>query len=264
MAATAVSRPRPYRIISGIGAGAGAALVMLVAMGLLRFMLQFPSIPELMLNPVVKLLGGEAFSDALDRLYYAGRPLMFTLMLEGTILLGVILGVIYARLARPNPATDKRPALFNSPLAGVLYGLIIGVLLNTIFLPIVEQDIFASQPLGIAAASPLPLWAGLMILALIFGITLHGLLPGVAPVAEGTPLPVSQEAQAVDRRHVLRIIGGAALALIGGAGFWYGGTVLNQGGFTSPVDRSTVDDSTGAAQADPTASSARVSQANPT
>src|SRR5688572_24343062 len=103
-----------------------------------------------------------------------------------------------------------------------------------------------------------------MILALIFGLTLHSLLPGVAPTANGTVFTMSQEAQAVDRRHVLRIIGGAALALVGGAGFWYGGTVLNQGGFTSPVDRLAADDNTGAAQADPTATSARVSQANPT
>jgi len=264
MAILTVSRPRPYRIISGIGAGAGAALVMLVAMGLLRFMLQFPSLPELMLNPVVKLLGGQAFSDALDKLYYAGRPLMFTLMLEGTILLGVILGVIYARLARPNPTTGERPALFNSPLGGVLYGLLIGILLNTVFLPIVEQDVFASQPLGITAASPLPLWAGLMVLALIFGITLHGLLPGLAPKAEGGVVLPDPAAQAVDRRHVLRILGGAALSLVGGAAFWYGGTVLTQGGFTSPVDRPVADDSTGAVQVEETATPAQVSQANPT
>lgn len=263
MATNAVSTPRPYRIISGIGAGAGAALVMLVTMGLLRFMLQFPSIPELMLNPVVKLLGGQAFSDAIDNLGYAGRPLLFTLMLEGAILLGVILGVIYARLARPNPATGERPTVFNSSLGGVLYGLLIGVLLNTVFLPIVEQDVFASQPLGITAASPLPLWAGLMVLALIFGVTLHGLLPGLAPKAEGGALLPDPAAQAVDRRHVLRIVGGAALSLVGGAAFWYGGTVMLQGGFTSPVDRRVADDSSGAAQVEETATPAQVSQANP-
>ncbi len=264
MVTNAVSRPRPYRIISGIGAGAGAALVMVVAMGLLRFMLQFPSIPELMLNPVVKLLGGQAFSDALDKLYYAGRPLMFTLMLEGTILLGVILGVIYARLARPNPATGERPALFNSPLGGVLFGLLIGVLLNTVFLPIVEQDVFASQPLGITAASPLPLWAGLMALALIFGVTLHGLLPPVAPQVAGDPVLSGQDAQAVDRRHVLRIIGGAALSLVGGAAFWYGGTVLTQGGFKSPVDAPAAGNDGSVAQPEETATPASVSQTNPT
>lgn len=264
MATLTVSRPRPYRIISGIGAGAGAALVMLVAMGLLRFMLQFPSLPELMLNPAVKLLGGQAFSDALDKLYYAGRPLMFTLMLEGTILLGVILGVIYARISRPNPTTGERPALFNSTLSGVLYGLVIGILLNTVFLPIVEQDVFASQPLGITAASPLPLWAGLMVLTLIFGVTLQGLLPALAPKAEGGVVLSDPAAQAVDRRHVLRILGGAALSLVGGAAFWYGGTVLTQGGFTSPVDRPVADDSTGAVQVEETATPAQVSQANPT
>ena len=264
MATLTISRPRPYRIISGIGAGAGAALVMLAAMGLLRYTVQFPSIPELMLNPVIKLLGGQAFSDALDRLYYAGRPLMFTLMLEGTILLGAILGVIYARLARPNPETGKRQALFNNPLGGVLYGLLIGVLLNTVFLPIVEQDVFASQPLGITAVSPLPLWVGLMILALIFGVTLHRLLPPVVPNIEGDTLSASPDMRDVDRRHVLRILGGAALSLVGGAAFWYGGTVMLQGGFKSPVDAPAAGNEGSAAQVEETATPASVSQANPT
>ena len=264
MATLTISRPRPYRIISGIGAGAGAALVMLAAMGLLRYTVQFPSIPELMLNPAIKLLGGQAFSDALDRLYYAGRPLMFTLMLEGTILLGAILGVIYARLARPNPETGRRPALFNNPLGGVLYGLLIGVLLNTVFLPIVEQDAFAGQPLGITAASPLPLWVGLMILALIFGVTLHRLLPPVVPNIEGDTLSASPDMRDVDRRHVLRILGGAALSLVGGAAFWYGGTVMLQGGFKSPVDAPAAGNEGSAAQVEETATPASVSQANPT
>ena len=264
MTTLTISRPRPYRIISGIGAGAGAALVMLAAMGLLRYTVQFPSIPELMLNPVIKLLGGQAFSDALDRLYYAGRPLMFTLMLEGTILLGAILGVIYARLARPNPETGKRQALFNNPLGGVLYGLLIGVLLNTVFLPIVEQDAFAGQPLGITAASPLPLWVGLMILALIFGVTLHRLLPPVVPNIEGDTLSASPDMRDVDRRHVLRILGGAALSLVGGAAFWYGGTVMLQGGFKSPVDAPAAGNEGSAAQVEETATPVSVSQANPT
>ncbi|HUP27132.1 MAG TPA: molybdopterin-dependent oxidoreductase, partial [Chloroflexia bacterium] len=271
----AAMNTRPYRVISGIGAGAGAALVMLLAMGALRFLLQFPSIPELMLNPIIKLLGGQAFSDALDRLYYAGRPLMFTLILEGTILLGVVLGVVYARLARPNAATGHRALVFNSPIGGLLYGLLIGLLLNTVFLPLVEQDVFASSPLGISAGSPLPLWAGLMALALIFGLTLQSLLPvmPVVPVvtgAEGTSQIESaavRRAEAVDRRQVLRIIGGATLSLVGGAAFWYGGTVLNQGGFRNPVDNPAASgdgSSAGVVQPDETATPAEVSQALPT
>src|SRR5436190_2357620 len=157
---------KPYRVISGIGAGAGAGLVMMAVMGILRLLFNVPTIPELMVNPIVRFMGGQAFSDQLDRLYYAGRPLLFTSILEGTLLLGVLLGLLYAWLARPNPATGRRLAIFNAPQGGILYGLVIGVLLNVGFLPILGQDVFANHPTGIYAASPIPLWAALMLLAL--------------------------------------------------------------------------------------------------
>jgi DMSO/TMAO reductase YedYZ molybdopterin-dependent catalytic subunit len=103
-----------------------------------------------------------------------------------------------------------------------------------------------------------------MMLALIFGVTLHGLLPPVAPPAAGETIVANPDAQAVDRRHVLRIIGGAALSLMGGAAFWYGGTVMLQGGLKSPVDARVAGDDPGAAQVEETATPANVSQANPT
>lgn len=253
-----ITRIRPYRVISGVGAGAGAALVMLIVMALLRFGFNFPTIAELMLNTIVRLLGGEAFSSALDNLYYAGRPLLFTIILEGTLLLGVLLGLLYAWLARPNPTTGRRATIFDSPLAGIIYGLVLGLLLNVVFLPLVDQPVFADRPYGIYANSPIPLWAGLMLLALVFGVTVQGLLPkppspevatraraGAAPVlatepgtvVASAPAPqmLVESAESVDRRSFLRIGGGALAALIGGLVFWYGGTVLNQGGFTSPV-----------------------------
>src|SRR5438874_9038893 len=104
---------RPYTVLSGVGAGAGGALAMMAAMAALRFAINLPTVPELMVSPIVNFLGGQAFSDQLDRLYYAGRPLLFTLIIEGTLLLGVALGVLYAGLARPNPGTGKRLAIFN-------------------------------------------------------------------------------------------------------------------------------------------------------
>src|SRR5881392_46845 len=101
-------KARPYRVLSGVGAGAGAALAMMLTMAGLRLATNLPTLPELMVTPIIDLLGGKAFSDQLDRLYYAGRPLLFTLIIEGTLLLGVALGLLYAALARPNPDTGKR------------------------------------------------------------------------------------------------------------------------------------------------------------
>src|SRR5438093_4606180 len=126
------ANPRPYTVLSGLGAGAGAALAMLVVMGAIRLLFGFLTIPELMLNTILKVMGGQAFSDALDRLYYAGRPLLFAVILEGALLLGALLGLLYAALARPNPLTGTRAPIFSLPWGGLLYGLLIGLLLNVL------------------------------------------------------------------------------------------------------------------------------------
>ncbi len=242
--ATAI-HTRRYRVLAGVGAGAGAALAMLVAMGGLRLAFGLPTIPELMINPVVKLLGGEAFSTLLDNLYYLGRPLLFTVILEGTLLLGAVLGLLYAWLGRPNPATGRRLSIYNNAWGGILYGLLLGLLLNVIFLPIVEQPAFADRAYGIFSDTVIPLWAGLVLLALIYGVTVQGLLPPLplpAPVLSVGDDMEPESASAVvvnsnlDRRGFLRIASGALLALVGGAAFTLGGFALN-GGFNIAVTR---------------------------
>lgn len=258
-------RGKPYRVISGIGAGAGAALAMLLFMAALRYAFQLPTIPELMLNPIVKAMGGQRFSDALDNLYFAGRPILFTIILEGTLLLGVLLGLVYAWLARPN-AQGRRLPIFNTPLGGIAYGLLIGVLLNLIFLPLIDQPAFADQAYGIFSASIIPLWAGLMLLALIFGVTVHGLLIKVpsAPVAAQPaedigPVAIAAQTRS-DRRQFLRIAGGTLLALVGGGIFTYAGTLMNQDG-QSVVNRPITEVEP---DVEDTPTPARVAQAAPT
>lgn len=216
---------------------------MIIVMGVLRFSMGLPTIPELMLNTIVRLLGGEAFSSALDNLFYAGRPLLFTLILEGTLLLGVLLGLLYAWLTKPSPA---RLPIFNSVLGGILYGIVIGVALNVIFLPAVGQPVFAGRPYGIYSGSSIPLWLGLMILALVFGVTLQGLLPrpAAATTGQGSPPQPATAQKNMDRREFVRIGGGTLLALLGGLAFWAGGTILNQGGLTSPATQPAAGQST--------------------
>lgn len=274
MAARARARERPYKVVAGMGAGAGAALAMILAMAAMRFFLGFLTIPELMLNSILKLLGGQAFSDALDTLRYAGRPILFVVILEGALLLGGALGLLYAWLARPNPLTGKRIALFNSPLAGALYGLLIGALLNMAFLPLIGQPVFTDKPYGLYSTSVIPLWLGMMTLALVFGLTLYWLLPRALPLAPAAPPPgmlVPVEVASADRRDFLRVLGGVLLALIGGAALASAGTVINQGGLESPVDKKDAVDAgdanagyTSASSADATALPDDIAQADVT
>src|SRR5262245_21746518 len=157
MAKIGVRPTRPYRVLSGVGAGAGAAIAMMLAMVGLRFAANLPTIPELMVNPIVQRLGGQTFSDLLDRYYYMGRPLLFALIIEGTLLLGVALGLLYAWMAKPDPGTGRRLAVFDTPWAGVLYGLLIAFLLNTVFLILVDQEPFAERAFGPGLDSSIPL-----------------------------------------------------------------------------------------------------------
>ena len=230
----------PYRVTAGLGAGTGAALVMMLAMLALRFLVGLPTIPELMLNALLMLMGGEAFSAALDTLYYAGRPLLFAAILEGILLLGVLLGLIYARVARPDVLTGRRHPLFGTPAAGALYGLLVGVLLDTVFLPLIGQEVFASKARGLPGSSPLPVWLGLIILALVYSLALQALLPRVqAPLAMAvaahagtaaarTLVPTSYDAP-LDRRYFMRLAAGTLLAALGGAVVAIYGTYKNQG-----------------------------------
>ncbi len=245
---------KPYKVVSGLGAGAGAALAMMVVMGLLRYSFNVPTIPELMLSTLLNALGGQSFSDALDKLFYAGRPLLFAAILEGILLLGALLGLLYAWLARPDAASGRRRPLLNSPFGGILYGLVIGLLLNTAFLQIVGLPIFTSSIFGPSASSgssTFPLWFGLMLLALFYGVTLDWLLPvrrvPMSTYATDTSDQMEEPVAANEgRRRFLRLAGSTALAVVGGLIFAGAGTVVNQGGFTSPVDRTAADDSVGA------------------
>jgi DMSO/TMAO reductase YedYZ molybdopterin-dependent catalytic subunit len=218
-------------VLNGIGAGAGGALAMLIAMALLRWLLGFPTYPEMMLDTFLRLLGGRTFSNLLDEYYYAGLPLYFTLVLLGVLLVGSLLGLLYAWLARPDPATGRPHRFLRTPWSSLLFGAAIALLLNLLFLPIVGQAPFAGEFRNMVAQTSLPPWVGLSLLGLTFGIVTHELLP--------RRITFGGEPRATDagRRQVLRIGAGALLALLGGAAFWYGGTVLRQGGFSSPVTR---------------------------
>jgi DMSO/TMAO reductase YedYZ molybdopterin-dependent catalytic subunit len=117
----------------------------------------------------------------------------------------------------------------------VLYGLLIAFLLNTLFLVLVDQEPFAARAFGPGLDSAIPLWAGLTLLALVYAVTLYGLLPPLPAVAQADV--ESSVVQSNDRRQLLRIGLGALLSLVGGGILVGAGTLINQGGLTSPVNR---------------------------
>ncbi|MDQ3928794.1 MAG: hypothetical protein M3328_06570, partial [Chloroflexota bacterium] len=219
----------------GFGAGVGAAIVMMIVMAILRFTSNTISIPELMEESLVRLAGGELESYLINALGVGGKALLLVSIVEGTLLLGGLLGVLFARFWPVNRSMQGWRWF-----SGLLFGLIIGAFLNVVFLPLVQQGLFGSTALQ-ATAPPeisqalygnsiapwgVPVALNMFILSIAFGLTLVNLLPWprTKPVeAEGQIAAVEPAATGtVGRRGFVQALsGGAALALLGGGALWY-------------------------------------------
>src|SRR3954468_24387131 len=138
---SAVTTPHAW-IRGGFGAGAGAALVMMLVMAVLRLTTNTISIPELMEESLIRLTGGQIESFFINRLGVGGKALLLVTIVEGTLLLGGLLGLLFTRLWSTRVATTNRRWL-----SGLLYGLVVGLLLNAVFLPLVGQGFFGSSAL---------------------------------------------------------------------------------------------------------------------
>ncbi len=169
----------------GFGAGVGAAIVMIVVMAILRLTTNTISIPELMEESLIRLTGGQIESFFINWLGVGGKALLLVSIVEGTLLLGGLLGLAFTKLG---PAWRNLKS--NRWLSGLLYGLIVGALLNVVILPIFNQGFFGSnailatapadisQAIWRKASAPfgLPVAVNMFLLAIVFGLTLVKLL----------------------------------------------------------------------------------------
>src|SRR6476469_6255428 len=83
-------------IRGGFGAGAGAALVMMLVMAVLRLTTNTTSIPELMEESLIRLTGGKIESYFINLLGVGGKALLLVMIVEGTLLLGGLLGILFS------------------------------------------------------------------------------------------------------------------------------------------------------------------------
>lgn len=219
----------------GLGAGVGAALVMMLVMAILRFTTNTISIPELMEESLIRLTGGQIESFFINNLGVGGKALLLVSIVEGTLLIGGLLGVIFTRVW-----PVSRAASGWRWFSGLLYGLILGAFLNVVFLPLVGQGLFGADALQ-ATAPPeiaqslygstlapfgVPVPVNMFLLSIVFGLALVALLPWRRVVPASAPMASKSvamaDAQGVGRRDFVKALGGGAVALIGGAVLWAG------------------------------------------
>lgn len=213
----------------GFGAGVGAALVMILVMAILRFTTNTISIPEVMEDGLLRIVPGEIKSGIINSLGVGGKALLLVSILEGTLLLGGLLGLAFTKLW---------PAWRNMGgkrwLSGLTYALILGAFLNVVFLPIFAQGFFGSNA-ALATAPPdisqalygrslapfgIPVAINMFLLALVFGLTLVKLLRWPNSVTAGSMEIAALDAPDPERRNVMKALGGTAVAVVGGGALW--------------------------------------------
>jgi DMSO/TMAO reductase YedYZ molybdopterin-dependent catalytic subunit len=213
------------RLSGGFGAGVGAALMMLLVMGLIRFISNTASIPELMEDQLIFWTGGETNSFFINTLGTGGKALLLVLILEGTLLLGGLLGLLFARFWPVNLSIGSRRWL-----SGLFYGLLIGLILNALFLPLFGHGFFGTTALDVSAPPDIsqnlygserapwgiPAPINMFLLALIFSLSLVRLLPWEQAERAAETL----EAPSQERRGFLKALGGGLVALVGGVALW--------------------------------------------
>lgn len=172
----------------GASAGAAATLVLLVV----RATAGGPSLPELVQDSVVGLIPGPLFSFVLDRLKFAGKPLLFTLIVVGQLAVGAAVGALYGRRER-------------SPRSAVLLGGSIYLVLLLVVLPVLGAGF-----LGTGRSADAPVWLSTLVGVVTFAAVLHAL----------SHVAAASEEPDADRRRLVRLAAsGGALAAVGLVGW---------------------------------------------
>jgi DMSO/TMAO reductase YedYZ molybdopterin-dependent catalytic subunit len=237
--AMAAGKTRRVSISGGFGAGVGASIAMMLVMAILRFTSNTISIPELLEGSLINIAGsipvagGTLESTLITALGVGGKALLLVTIVEGTLLLGGLLGWLFTRFW---PVTGEGPSW--RWVSGILYGLLVGFLLNAVVLPLFGQGFFGSNAIGVTAPPEistalyssslapwgLPVFLSIFLLSLVFGLALVWLLPWERYVtANGVAAPeTAADAQIASesRRDFMKVLGGGAIALVGGAALW--------------------------------------------
>ena len=224
--AAVYQRRAPITLPGGFGAGVGASIAMMLVMAILRFTTNTVSIPELLEESLIRITGGPVEAFFINKLGVGGKALLLVTMVEGTLILGGLLGLAFTRLW-PLRSPSMRW------LSGLSYGIVIGLLLNVVLLPLVNQGFFGSNALQVTAPPDIaralygttlapfgvPVAISMFILSIVFGLTLVALLPW--RVTSQATQPAAAADGAMGRRDFNKAMGGAALALVGGVGLWF-------------------------------------------
>lgn len=160
---------RTWQVIrAGACAGAVGALVMIVGQAIARLGAGVPMFPDLFENAFTRGIPPVLFSAVLDALQHAAKPLLFIGILVLQIVVGAVIGIIFALLWRHDlPGPRRRWHGWNHAfLCAFVAWLVTGLAL----LPIAGEGIFGAA----TAVGPVALGFALALSFFLFGLVLAG------------------------------------------------------------------------------------------
>jgi DMSO/TMAO reductase YedYZ molybdopterin-dependent catalytic subunit len=172
-------------------AALGATLTMLMAMGVSRFTLGTPLIPELIAQQIFALVTPQLFTTIIRLLGFGAKWLVFAFAIIGYVGSGVALGWLYRWWLRSHGGAP-------SVMSGCLFGAMMWLGVMTLGMPLLGAGFF-----GWALRSG-PVWGagGLLVLYLLYGALLGELTR--CPRREGPcQIPDFSQSRSAGRRQLL-------------------------------------------------------------
>lgn len=215
----------------GALAGSAGGLATVLAGQALRPLIGLPALPDLLQDRLVKLTPGAVFGLLIDRLQYAGRPLLYSslLLLELVVLtiIGALAVALEARRMRRVDAAQRTPLTLRVLALAAAVWLLVGL----VAMPLAGIGPFA---LGSRFNSGLILW-GYALEALLYSLVTWLVLAGLTQ-----PAPARVSAGVPDndplRRGVTAGVAVATLATLSGVAFWrYRGELAGEADVTTPT-----------------------------
>jgi DMSO/TMAO reductase YedYZ molybdopterin-dependent catalytic subunit len=189
---------RGRRLRDGLIAGLAAGVVLAVGTLIVRLVSGVPSFPEILQDQLLGVVPGSISGGVIDRVQFQSKPLLVAGIVVGQIAAGAAGGVLFALLRRKR--SGRAPWL-----SGIDAGLLYWFGAELIVLPL-----FGAGPAGgsVAHGGASAGWS--VVPDLCFGLTLAAIYAQLAPART-----VAAETFAA-RRRTLALLGGLAVAVVGG------------------------------------------------
>lgn len=204
----------------GFWSGAAAAIAMLAATFAIRFTVGTLSPTELTVEWLTTVIPLRLFSQILSLLEFYAKPLLFVSLLIVQTLGGGFGGAVYGLVlrwwaAKGKPvANDESQSWSNSPVQGLMLGLLVWLVTMLLFMPVVGGGVFGTQARSNPWATALSHLAVSMVYGLTLALTYERLsTPRTSQLA--TPTAADKR-----RRRLLWLLGIGILAVEIGAFAW--------------------------------------------